>query len=80
MFCYHGDLCSVTSDLLFCYHGDLLCSVTKMLKEDAEDLITAHEFIQLLLLKEHCHQHCKVKPSESSQSLGKSGRGGGRRE
>ena len=65
---------------MFCYHGDLLCSVTKMLKKDAEDLIAAHELIQLLLLKERCHQHCKVKPSESSQPLGKEegGREGGR--
>ena len=55
-----------------------------MLKKDAEDLITTHELIQLLLLKKRHHQHCKVKPSESSQPLGKEeggreeGRKGGR--
>ena len=51
-----------------------------MLKNDAEDLITAHELIQLLLLKKCRHQHCKVKPCEPSQSLGKRERGreGGR--
>ena len=57
-----------------------------MLKKDAEDLITTHELIQLLLLKERHHQHCTVKPSESSQPLGKEegeregGSEGGRRE
>ena len=56
------------------YHSNLLCFVTKMLKNDAENLITAHELIQLFLLKKYRHQHCKVKACEPSQSLGKRGR------
>ena len=69
------------------YRSNLLCFVTKLLKNDAEDLITAHELIQLLLLKKYRHQHCKVKACEPSQSLGKrerereeGGREGGREE
>ena len=93
MSCYQGDVffhyqIDLLSSVICCFVTMVIlsCSITKMLKKDAEDLITTHELIQLLLLKERHHQHCTVKPSESSQPLGKEeeeregGSEGGRRE
>ena len=40
-----------------------------MQENDAEDLVAAHEFVQLLLSKKRCHQHCKVEPLESPKAL-----------